>query len=572
VALGLGVAALTSIASDRAVRDLTDDLGNRLTVYGRIVANDLGPAIARDDRAAIKRTLDVLVGDIDAIAVTLSNAAGDELYRYGTPRLRQPEDITEPFASGDRIAAVLPVPVMDHPNGVLTLELSTQRLRTERRSARWTAIIAGTAALLFGVLVRRVIARSVVHRLRAIVEIEAAAEQADDAPPLPEAPHDEIGIFGDAFHQMLTRLRNDQLRLRATVSEVTAVRNELARINGELERRVALRTDELSTANRQLQTEMTQRSRIEVELRQAQKLESVGRLASGIAHEINTPVQFVCDSCSFLETATDDLIALVTAYRGTLDELERGALAPAVGAARLRGLEADRDAGYFMEQIPLAIRRALQGLERVSAIVRAMKEFAYPDHKEQAPADLNRAILSTLTVARNEYKYVAEVKTELGDLPSVTCHVGELNQVILNMVINSAHAIESAKAESARDGLIIVRTREVGNRVAIEIEDNGCGIPDEIREKIFDPFFTTKEIGKGTGQGLAIAHTVVVDKHGGKIELASRVGHGTTFTITLPVHGAPPARRTTGGQPIAKPDDSYERSLGPLTGQDRESA
>jgi signal transduction histidine kinase len=317
---------------------------------------------------------------------------------------------------------------------------------------------------------------------------------------------------------------------------------------------------------------MTDRSQMEVELRQAQKLESVGRLASGIAHEINTPVQFVSDSCSFLETATDDLIALVTAYRGTVDELDRGALAPAAGAARLRALEVDRDAGYLMEQIPLAIRRALQGLGRVSAIVRAMKEFAYPDHKEQAPADLNRAILSTLTVARNEYKYVAEVKTELAELPLVVCHVGELNQVILNIVVNSAHAIESAKAETERDGLITVRTRELGDHVAIEISDNGCGIPDEIREKIFDPFFTTKEIGKGTGQGLAIAHTVVVDKHGGKIEVASRVGHGTTFTITLPVQGAPPARRTTGGQPIERPDDLYDRNVEPLTGQDRESA
>jgi signal transduction histidine kinase len=317
---------------------------------------------------------------------------------------------------------------------------------------------------------------------------------------------------------------------------------------------------------------MTDRSQMEVELRQAQKLESVGRLASGIAHEINTPVQFVSDSCSFLETATEDLFAVIAAYRTAVDDIDREATTAAIAAAQLARVEAERDVGYLIEQIPLAIHRALSGLQRVSALVRAMKDFAHPDAKDQAPTDLNHAILNTLTVARNEYKYVAEVRTELGDLPAVICHVGELNQVILNMVVNSAHAIESAQLEAKRDGLITVRTRELDDSVAIEIEDNGCGIPDDIRDKIFDPFFTTKEIGKGTGQGLAIAHTVVVDKHGGKIDLASEVGHGTTFTITLPVHGAPPARRTTGGQSIVKPDDSYDRSLGPLTGEDRESA
>jgi signal transduction histidine kinase len=356
--------------------------------------------------------------------------------------------------------------------------------------------------------------------------------------------------------------------LRTTVAELTAVKDELARINGELEQRVAQRTSELSDANRQLHTEMAQRSQIEVELRQAQKLESVGRLASGIAHEINTPVQFVSDSCTFLETATDDLISVIAAYRGALADLESGAIAPAAAAARLRKLEADRDVAYLTEQTPLAVRRALQGLERVSAIVHAMKDFAYPDHQDQAPADLNRAILSTLTVARNEYKYVAEVHTELGELPLVTCHIGELNQVILNMVVNSAHAIESAKAENDRDGRIVVRTRDLGDDVAIEIEDNGCGIPADAFDKIFDPFFTTKEIGKGTGQGLAIARAVVVDKHQGKIEVASRVGHGTTFTIHLPVRGTGAGEvsdyeYTASSQSIPKMDDFYDSGVEP---------
>jgi signal transduction histidine kinase len=573
VALAVGVAALTAVSSEQAVHDLAEDLTARASSYGAVVAGELGPAIARGDGDAIRRILDVLPRDPDIVAVTLRNGAATEIYRHGIPGPWQPVDIVaaEVFETHDRLAAAMPVPVPGQRRALLTIELSTAQLHAHRRTATWMAILAGTAALVFGVLARRVIARSVVHRLRAIVEVEEEVD-ATGAENTPGQPHDEIAIFGDAFHQMLTRLRRDQVRLRATVSELTAVQDQLARINGELECRVALRTGELIDANRQLHDEMRQRSQMEVELRQAQKLESVGRLASGIAHEINTPVQFVSDSCSFLETATDDLINLIGAYRGALDELDRATLAPAAAAARLRGLETERDVAYMIDQIPLAIRRALQGLERVSAIVHAMKDFAYPDHQDQAPADLNRAILSTLTVARNEYKYIAEVHTELGDLPHVTCHIGELNQVILNLVVNSAHAIESAKAEHERDGQIVIRTRDLGEHVAIEVEDNGCGIPPENFDKIFDPFFTTKEIGKGTGQGLAIARSVVVDKHRGKIDVASRVGYGTTFTITLPVHGHPDTENADGGQSIPNLDDSSDRGIEPLPGDHRVSA
>ena len=575
VALALGVAALSSMASESVIRDMDDDLHARIATYSTLLPGPLAAAVAHGDRDAARRTLDGLTADPDIAAVALRGPGGDELYRRGTP-VAPFATVTGPelLAVDDRIAAVVPVPVVGARPGALTLELSVARLGGRHRTAMWAAIAAGTAALVFCVIARRLIVRSVVRRLHAISEVEAAAEPEARAPAEPDQRHDEIAIFGDAFHRMLTRLRRDQVRLRATVEELTAVKDELARTNGELEQRVALRAGELSDANRQLHLEMIQRSQMEVELRQAQKLESVGRLASGIAHEINTPVQFVSDSCTFLETATVDLIAVISAHRGALAELERGATGATAASEQMRTVEADRDLGYLIEQTPLAIKRALGGLQRVSAIVHAMKEFAYPDHKEQAPADLNRAILSTLTVARNEYKYVAEVRTELEDLPLVTCHIGELNQVVLNMVVNSAHAIAEAKAGADRDGLIVVRTRARGDDVAIEIEDNGCGIPAAASDKIFDPFFTTKEIGKGTGQGLAIARAVIVDKHAGKIDVDSRVGRGTIFTITLPVQGRV---SVVGGAPgagasIARSDDSVDRGLAPPSGLDLESA
>jgi signal transduction histidine kinase len=177
----------------------------------------------------------------------------------------------------------------------------------------------------------------------------------------------------------------------------------------------------------------------------------------------------------------------------------------------------------------------VEGLGRVATLVRSMKEFAHPDQKQKAPADLNRAIASTLTIARNEYKYVADIETDYGELPPVPCHIGELNQVFLNLIVNAAHAIESAIHGTDRRGLIRVETRREDDLVRVSISDSGTGIPEEIRNRIFDPFFTTKDVGRGTGQGLAIARSVVVDKHAGTLTFDSELGRGTTFHVRLGV-------------------------------------
>jgi PAS domain S-box-containing protein len=285
----------------------------------------------------------------------------------------------------------------------------------------------------------------------------------------------------------------------------------------------------------QLYTEMRERERIAIELRLAQKLESVGRLAAGIAHEINTPIQYVGDSAHFLKSAVADLQQLSEVYRGAVEALFRG-VSPEIVRANLTQIDTLVDKQFIDIEIPLAFARTLEGVERVTRIVRAMKEFAHPDAQEQSPADINHAIETTLLVARNEYKYHACVETELGELPAVVCNVNELNQVFLNLIINAAHAIESA-GRDASSGLIKIRTSAVEESVEIVIEDNGCGIPQENLEHIFDPFFTTKEIGKGTGQGLAIARSIIVEKHAGTITVDSHVGNGTKMTLCLPTAG-----------------------------------
>jgi signal transduction histidine kinase len=190
------------------------------------------------------------------------------------------------------------------------------------------------------------------------------------------------------------------------------------------------------------------------------------------------------------------------------------------------------------ENMPTAVERALEGLERVASIVRSMKEFSHPNQGAMSSSDLNAGIRSTLTVARHEYKYVADVETRLEDLPPVVCNIGEFNQTFLNILVNAAHAIEAAVAGTGRRGLITISTRRDGDSVLISIQDTGGGIPEAIQDSIFDPFFTTKEVGKGTGQGLAIARTVIVDKHHGSLTFESVPGVGTTFMIRLPLDGA----------------------------------
>jgi signal transduction histidine kinase len=280
-----------------------------------------------------------------------------------------------------------------------------------------------------------------------------------------------------------------------------------------------------------------------MELRHAQKLESVGRLAAGIAHEINTPIQFVGDNTRFLQDSFGSLHRLLNKYQ----ELRAAATAgrPCLDLLpEVRRLEEESDCAYLLEEIPKALTQTLEGVDRVATIVRAMKEFAHPESKEMAAADLNRALLSTLTVARNELKYVADVETQLGDLPPVVCNVGDVNQVFLNLLVNAAHAIGEVVKGTEKKGNITVRTASEGDKVLITIADTGCGIPEGIRGKIFDPFFTTKEVGRGTGQGLAIARSVIVERHKGTLTFESEVGKGTTFYVRLPIDPGESSKET----------------------------
>jgi PAS domain S-box-containing protein len=280
------------------------------------------------------------------------------------------------------------------------------------------------------------------------------------------------------------------------------------------------------------------RQQIELQLRQAQKLEAIGQLAAGIAHEINTPTQFTEHNLRFLEETFPKLAGVANSCLALLPALKAGTPSPQQ-LDELQGLAAKADLDFLVKEVPGAIGEALQGMQRISKIVRAMKEFSHPgnNNNKPEPTNLNHAIETTITVARSEWKHVAELVTEFdAALPHVPVYAGEFNQVILNLLVNASHAIADAHVANAQHkGVITVSTRRDGDWAEVRVRDNGAGIPEKVRHRIFEPFFTTKGIGKGTGQGLTIAHSVIVKKHSGELRFETETGKGTCFIIRLPL-------------------------------------
>ncbi|TVT36238.1 ATP-binding protein [Marinobacter vinifirmus] len=269
------------------------------------------------------------------------------------------------------------------------------------------------------------------------------------------------------------------------------------------------------------------------QLLQSEKLAAIGQLAAGVAHEINNPVGYVYSNLQTLENYLNDLFRLTDAI-DTAASLED-----------LRQIRHNIDYNYLREDLKDLLSESREGIERVKTIISAMKDFSHIEEEEFKQADLHRGIETTLNVVNNELKYKAEVVRDFGELPHVECIASQINQVIMNLLVNAAHAIEDF-------GKITIRTRHQGDSVTLEVEDTGKGIASEHLNRIFEPFFTTKGIGKGTGLGLSLSFNII-KKHNGEIEVHSEPGQGTRFRITLPVTQSEPLRHTQQNQDTENP-------------------
>jgi two-component system, NtrC family, sensor kinase len=285
--------------------------------------------------------------------------------------------------------------------------------------------------------------------------------------------------------------------------------------------------------------DVTQRNTMEKQRAQNYKMESIGQLAAGVAHEINTPIQYIGDNMAFLQESYQNLELLLTAYHDLFEEMRPVHPSPS-RIERVTKLIEAVNYRYLQQEVPRAFEQSLEGVDQVAGIVAAMKDFSHPGSSGMAPADLNQLIDSAVVISKNQWKYIADLRMHLDrDLPAVVCSSGELRQVLLNLLVNAVDAIaDAAKVNPERKGLIQIGSRRDGDMAEIRISDSGMGIPENIRAKVFDLFFTTKEVGKGSGQGLALAYSTIVNRHEGSIEFESEPGAGTTFILRLPIAGA----------------------------------
>ncbi|MEO8706362.1 MAG: ATP-binding protein [Kofleriaceae bacterium] len=300
----------------------------------------------------------------------------------------------------------------------------------------------------------------------------------------------------------------------------------------DLEAAVATRTRELERSNVQLAEQVKQRERIESELRLAQKLEAVGQLAAGIAHEINTPIQYVGDNLEFLREGSLEIVNTIQAIVRETTAARTDATAALVD--RVNAIVQEADIEYLAGRIEPALASVSSGVSRIATIVRAMKELAHPGPREAGTVDLVRALQNALEVTASAYRHFADVETAFSPIPAVTCYAGELNQVFLNLIVNAAQSMEDRHGPR---GMLRISTRVDAEDVVVSIADTGGGIPLQHRDRIFDAFFTTKEVGRGTGQGLAISRAIVVDRHGGSLSFDTELGVGTTFHVRIPIQG-----------------------------------
>ena len=409
----------------------------------------------------------------------------------------------------------------------LGLDINSLRetiVEAQRRSATIAASEMGLVAL-FSLILGTYLTRQL--RVLTIAAKDIAAGNLDIQVEV--KGKDEIAEVSGAFNSMASNLKEASERR-------DQYERELESLNKSLEDRVKQRTSELQDKNRQLEQANKDIKEAQSRLLQSEKMASVGVLAAGVAHEINNPLGFVMSNLGTLDEYVTNYRTLVSEYEKLLvlkDSSERKSQ-----FQKIKSMREDFDIEFMNEDLDGLLQDTQEGSVRVREIVKGLKAFSHVDQSDEMQlTDINDCIEATLKVANNELKYHCEVITSLGAIPQTYCMAGQIKQVILNMLLNAAHAIKGK-------GTIEVATSQVGDRIELSIRDNGCGIDTADQGKLFDPFFTTKEVGEGTGLGLSISYGIIVDDHKGDIRVESELGEGSCFTIVLPVLTDAPERST----------------------------
>lgn len=568
--LAVLVAAVLVHFSSRQLDYLERSLEAKALSFASMLSESVKSSVAFADVETAREAFAIAAQDQDVTYLAVLYEDGAVLHELGStqlPRAAAEEGLT---ATEDVLRVIRPLQSLEGPRGTVIVEVSRQGLLAESRSVMLSAAITGSIALGLALLVAWFM-RSLRLSLQRVAQAKAdlvvaqrlerehlEAKQRETfrfLEQMPVAVHvldadgalvfsnrESIRIMGesDAFEY---RLRDgDRLCESEELPLVQALRGNaistdaLDIVQGQRRTPISAIATPISDDDGNISfgllafRDISEKLRAEAERLQSQKLESVGQLAAGIAHEINTPMQYIGDNTGFVKKVMPKLWTMLDYQTEVIESLGDDAVrAQQVKKAKRCKVQ------YIRDRLPKAVESAIEGVEAVSRLVQSMKEFSHPGTEHKVPTDINKALATTTTVSRNEWKYIAELETDLAtDLPLVPALGGELNQVFLNLVVNASHAIADA-VEPGEQGTIRVATRLVDEHVEISIADSGVGIPEQIRNRIFDPFFTTKEVGKGTGQGLAIARSIVVDKHGGTLSVESEIGKGTTFFIRLPV-------------------------------------
>jgi len=528
---------LVSLAVGQMRASNNDGLVKRAETVATLFATTSKDATLTYDLASLESFVNEVMRNPDLRYARVLSESGDVLASAGTPT-GPPNEFT-----ADRSIDSVNDGVYDATSvieeggaryGSVQIGIDTAQIVSTLNDLRWWSYSIAALELGLVALFSFILGTYLTSQLAVLRRAARSVEEDTLDVAIPVKSMDEVGEVATAFNRMIDRLKE-------TRQKRDEYERELESLNETLEQKVERRTkqlqdslDRLEQAKTDLERESVERQKAEVEMRQAQKLEAVGYLAAGVAHEINTPVQFIGDSMFFVRDAVQDLQKYGAQLR-KMALMARDTDESKIIVEQLEAVEDELDIEYLTENTPDAIDRALKGVDRVTEIVSAMKAFGTGRSVKREVACINQAIEQTIVVTRHQHRYCAQVSSDLeADLPLTNCHISDVSQVFLSIIVNAAHAVGERYGEGDQ-GRIDVISRHEGDDIVVTVTDNGSGMPKEVREKVFDPFFTTKEVGSGSGQGLAIAYDTVVNGHGGSISVTSTLDEGSTFIVRIPI-------------------------------------